>query len=185
MDQKCFWKHPPVLDRVCSLQPRLWTQAIGPVLYWANNSNSRERAAFPPLVRPEITACGESQRFPCAHNLTFLERHNGFTVGNDFFYLSTIICQHVSIKQNVHRLYCIRTFSFKNCHLRCWLEFHKNHWIKFLLGIRTISSNFWNGSKHTSAILYYLFRQRGYLSIDNYKIQVSINPEKYWRCPAS
>lgn len=159
MDQKCFWKHPPVLDRVFSLQPRLWTQTICSILYWAYNSNSRERAAFPPLVRPEITACCESQCFPCAHNLTFAQRHNGFPIGNeDFYYLSSSVNMLASIIQNVYRLYCIRTFSFKNCHLRCWFEFYKNHWIKFLLGIRTISSNFWNGSKHTSDTLYYLFR---------------------------
>lgn len=43
-------------------------------------------------------------------------------------------------------------------------------------------SNFWNGPKHTAAILYHVFMQRGMLNIADCKIKISISSENCWRC---
>jgi hypothetical protein len=41
-----------------------------------------------------------------------------------------------------------------------------------------ISNHFWNGLKHGSAIVYYAFIQSDVLSIEDYKVKVSVNSDK-------
>jgi hypothetical protein len=57
-----------------------------------------------------------------------------------------------------------------------WLEFH----LKILNELCRISNSFWNDCKYTSILCCILMQI--IFSFDDYKIQVSFNPRKHWRC---
>lgn len=91
-------------------------------------------------------------------------------------------------KQCTFRFYCVTIFGFKSYCLGSWLHFLKSHELDFGSRLQQNFGSFWNGSNHTSAILYYIFRCCSGLTMDNYNIKIPINSENCrwcWMGPAT
>lgn len=84
--------------------------------------------------------------------------------------------------QSVFRLYHLECLSLKKTAvvLSRWLEFDKNlvwqvlawHWPR-------MSSGFWNGHKQASPVFYCVFMWSATLSLDEYKVNISVKAEKH------
>lgn len=93
---------------------------------------------------------------------------------------STTCRYQISLHYIVRMLY-LKKLLFE---LLAWVSHKTGQWI-LALDLHRISNNFWNSSKYTSAILYFVFLRSGILSTDDYKIKILINSIKCWRCTTS